>query len=174
MLSEAVTVIELAMGQGSVRLVPVPLHKGKRRQRGFNQAELIAKSALKLLPADRFELATDILIRTRPTESQIGLTSHQRRENLRGAFAVPHPAEVKNREVLLIDDVYTTGTTATECARILRRAGTSRVWVATAARTLKLASKYQEIEPEESGLQRAGFIVSTIEVFENDAEVSRL
>ena len=60
---------------------------------------------------------------------------------------VPHTAEVakeiKNREVLLVDDVYTTGSTATECARVLRRAGASQVWVATVARTLKLASNYE-------------------------------
>jgi orotate phosphoribosyltransferase len=88
-------------------------------------------------------LATILLLRTRDTPSQIGLTSHQRRENLRGAFTVRHAAEVTGREVLLVDDVYTTGTTATECSRVLRRAGASRVWVATVARTLKLASNVE-------------------------------
>jgi predicted amidophosphoribosyltransferase len=88
------------------------------------------------------------LYRTRDTQSQIGLTSHQRRENLRGAFSVPRAAEVTGREVLLVDDVYTTGTTATECARVLRKAGAERVLVATVARTLKLASKYAELEVE--------------------------
>jgi len=63
---------------------------------------------------------------------------------MRGAFAVPHAADVKGREILLVDDVYTTGTTVTECVRVLRRAGASRVWVATVARTLKLASKEQQ------------------------------
>ena len=92
---------------------------------------------------ERLQLAPDLLHRTRDTHSQIGLTSHQRRENMRGAFAVPHAADVKGREILLVDDVYTTGTTATECARVLRRAGASRVWVATVARTLKLASNIE-------------------------------
>jgi glutamine phosphoribosylpyrophosphate amidotransferase len=73
------------------------------------------------------------------------LTSHQRRENLRGAFAVARAQEVTGREVLLVDDVYTTGTTASECAKVLRRAGAAKVWVATVARTLKLASKYVDI-----------------------------
>jgi orotate phosphoribosyltransferase len=68
---------------------------------------------------------------------------------LRGAFAVARAAEVIGREVLLVDDVYTTGTTATECARVLRRAGARRVWVATVARTLKLASNYAEFRPDE-------------------------
>ena len=135
-------------------MIPVPLFKAKRHQRGFNQAELIARAALKFHPAgERLQLRTDILLRKRDTQSQIGLTSHQRRENLRGAFAVARAAEVTGREVLLVDDVYTTGTTASECARVLRRAGATQVWVATVARTLKLASKYADLaandeEPE--------------------------
>ena len=88
---------------------------------------------------------------TRDTHSQIGLTSHQRRENLRGAFPVMRAAEVTGRDLLLVDDVYTTGTTATECAKVLRRAGARQVWVATVARTLKLASKYAVGERAEGG-----------------------
>ncbi len=134
--------------QQPILVIPVPLYKTKRRQRGFNQAELIARAALKLHPAgERLQLAADILQRTRDTHSQIGLTSHQRRENLRGAFAVTRATEVIGRDLLLVDDVYTTGTTATECARVLRRAGARQVWVATVARTLKLASNYAEFRP---------------------------
>jgi orotate phosphoribosyltransferase len=82
------------------------------------------------------------------------LTSHQRRENLRGAFAVARAAAVTGREVLLVDDVYTTGTTVTECARVLRRAGARQVWVATVARTLKSASNdagHERVEDGEEG-----------------------
>ena len=78
------------------------------------------------------------LVARREVGSQIGLTRHQRRENMRGAFAVSDPTRILNRDILLIDDVYTTGTTASECARVLRRAGAVRVWLATVARTLKL------------------------------------
>jgi ComF family protein len=140
-----------------VLVIPVPLFKGRRRQRGFNQAELIARAALKTRTAgERLLLATDMLLRTRATQSQIGLTSHQRRENMRGAFTIARAAEVTGREIVLVDDVYTTGTTATECARMLRKAGAAKVWVATVARTLKLASKYEELNVSEfQGLEAA-------------------
>ncbi|MGC1450814.1 MAG: ComF family protein [Candidatus Sulfotelmatobacter sp.] len=152
MLAEVLTTLEPAFEQARfertmseqapVLVIPVPLYKAKRRQRGFNQAELIARNALKFYPAqERLQLAAGVLLRTGDTSLQVGLTSHQRRANLRGAFAVPRAAEVTGREVLLVDDVYTTGTTAAECARVLRRAGASQVWVATVARTLRLASK---------------------------------
>jgi len=120
-----------------VALVPVPLHAGKRRQRGFNQAELVAAEAVKYMGDGRFRLETGALARRRNTQSQIGLTRHQRRENLRGAFAVISREPIKNREVLLVDDVFTTGTTVSECSKVLLRAGASKIWVATIARTLK-------------------------------------
>jgi predicted amidophosphoribosyltransferase len=89
-------------------------------------------------------LRLDILQRQRETQSQIGLTSHQRRENMRSAFAVARPQEISGREVLLVDDVYTTGTTLSECAKILKRAGASKVLVATVARTLKLNTTFAD------------------------------
>jgi ComF family protein len=144
MLGEALMAVTPSLEQPTVLLVPVPLYRSKRRQRGFNQAELIAQAAVRTcISNDRFQLASDILARVRDTHSQIGLTSHRRLENVRGAFAVTHPQQIADREVVLVDDVYTTGTTASECARVLRRAGASRVWVVTVARTLKMASKFE-------------------------------
>ncbi|HZQ96880.1 MAG TPA: phosphoribosyltransferase family protein [Candidatus Sulfotelmatobacter sp.] len=146
-LAETLVSLEPSLQQPVVLLIPVPLYKGKRRERGFNQAELIARAALKACPVEkRFQLASNTLWRVRDTHSQIGLTSHQRRENLRGAFAVSASQEILGREVLLVDDVYTTGTTVSECARVLVKAGARRVWVATVARTLKLASKQEELQ----------------------------
>jgi ComF family protein len=145
MLAETIANLEQAMPVGTlfsstIRVVPVPLHTRKQAQRGFNQAEMIARDALKQLSRPkRFDLCTGVLLRRRETGSQIGLTRHQRRENMRGAFAVSDPTRILNRDILLIDDVYTTGTTASECARVLRRAGAARVWVATVARTLKIS-----------------------------------
>jgi ComF family protein len=150
MLAAAIATLQPAFTHNPVLLIPVPLYKGKRHQRGFNQAELIACCALDSLDASPLQLRIDILARTRDTHSQIGLTSHQRRENLRGAFAVARAEEVTGRAILLVDDVYTTGTTVTECAKVLRRAGAAHVWVATVARTLKLASKYAEIARDEA------------------------
>ena len=151
MLADAIVSLDSAFHQERVLVIPVPLFRGKRRQRGFNQAEMIVREALSISTAKtRLEVATEILARTRDTHSQIGLTSHQRRENMRGAFKVMRAEEVTGREVLLVDDVYTTGTTVSECAKVLRRAGAVKVWVATVARTLKMASKYVEIEPSEA------------------------
>ncbi len=140
MLAETIANLEQTMPAGTILVVPVPLHRRKRAQRGFNQAETIARGALKQLSHPRrFALCSGVLVRRRETGSQIGLTRHQRRENLRGAFAVSDPTRILNRDILLVDDVYTTGTTASECARVLRRAGAARVWVATVARTLKIS-----------------------------------
>lgn len=157
MLAEALVKLEAEFGADKVLVVPVPLYKGKRRQRGFNQAELIARNALNSRGNAQLQLASGILLRTRATQSQIGLTSHQRRENMRGAFAVSRAGEVTGREIILVDDVYTTGTTATECARVLRKAGAAKVWVATVARTLKLASNYEGLNASEFQDPERGF-----------------
>jgi ComF family protein len=150
MLAEVLDGLHPAMGDAKVLVVPVPLHIAKQRQRGFNQSEMIAKIALKLAPSGNdYAFVADALERTRDTQSQIGLTRHQRRENLRGAFRVKHPDLIASQQVLLVDDVLTTGTTASECARILRRAGASKVWVATVARTLKADAQFAHIEQVE-------------------------
>lgn len=134
MLAESIAKLECA---DSLVVVPVPLHSAKRRQRGFNQAQLIARAALKRLANNGIHAAPDTLVRVRPTVSQIGLTRPQRRDNIRGAFRVVHLNRVAGRSILLVDDVLTTGTTASECARVLKKAGAQEVWVATVARTLK-------------------------------------
>ena len=150
-LAGTIASLEKAIPVGTIAVVPVPLHKKKQAQRGFNQAERIARSALdQLSRPKRFELCTGVLLRSRDTSSQIGLTSHQRRENLRGAFVVSDPKRISGRDILLIDDVVTTGTTAAECSRVLIRAGAARVWVATVARTLKISNVISLLENEYS------------------------
>jgi predicted amidophosphoribosyltransferase len=153
MLAEATAGLKLAAAEKAPLMIPVPLSVGRERQRGFNQAEEIARAALWqwAKPGERGaassvaaggtpalpELNTSALKRVRETQSQTGLTRHQRRANLRGAFVAARPEQIAGREIILVDDVYTTGTTAYECARVLRRAGAAEVYVATAARVLK-------------------------------------
>ena len=136
-------------------VVPVPLFAKKRKSRGFNQAELIARGAMEAMrrqrPEIQIKLASALLRRQRATESQAGLTPHQRRENVRGAFFVPRPEEVRGKHVLLVDDIYTTGATARACSKELRRAGAAAVWVATVARAqkhLRWADDTREPDPE--------------------------
>lgn len=119
-------------------VIPVPLFKARQSERGFNQAELLAGGIIRamrqLRPEWEGQFAPGALARQRATLSQAGLSMTERRRNLRGAFFVPNPGRVRGRQVLLVDDIYTTGATVRACSQALRRAGAAAVWVATAAR----------------------------------------
>jgi ComF family protein len=142
-------------------VIPVPLHRAKYTQRGFNQARALAMEAVGALRGSRPEwkltLAASTLMRLRATESQAGLTPRQRRLNLKGAFSVSDSAQVKGRHVLLVDDILTTGATARAAARTLKDAGAASVWVATLARAQRATgfgrgAAYEWLqEREESG-----------------------
>lgn len=123
----------------SLTVIAVPLHTAKERERGFNQTILLAEAAVRALhrnlPQMHFEMAPGALGRQRRTDSQSGLTPHQRRINLRGAFFAAEPERIQGRAILLLDDIYTTGATARECSRTLLRAGAASVYVATLARS---------------------------------------
>ncbi len=106
----------------------MPLHPKRIKHRGFNQALLLAQAF------PEAALAREAVVRTRHTAPQVGLNPKERRDNVKGAFAVPDPGLVKGKSVLLIDDLLTTGSTVKECARVLRRAGARRVEVLTVAR----------------------------------------
>jgi ComF family protein len=168
MLAEVIA--GLAIEADEVLVVPVPLYVAKQKQRGFNQASEITHAALKTLrfppfasqEAARqrmghplFRLAAERLMRIRDTQSQTGLTRHQRRENVRGAFVAVEPSQIAGKTVLLVDDVFTTGTTVSECAKVLRRAGAEKVYVATVARVLKSDAAPAEPEVEEETTTKA-------------------
>jgi ComF family protein len=141
MLAEAIGQL-LPDAPAEMLVVPVPLHRTKNRQRGFNQARALAKAAVDALghshPEWKLTLAPSTLMRLRATETQAGLTPAQRRKNVRGAFKVTDPAVVRGRGVLLVDDILTTGATARAAAQSLIKAGAASVYVATLARARRL------------------------------------
>ena len=115
------------------RIVPVPLHRERLRWRGFNQALLIARPLSKQAgtPIDAHSLR-----RLRPTRPQVELTGAERRDNVARAFAVTRPRAVRGRRILLVDDVYTTGSTVADCSRALLAAGARVVDVLVLARAV--------------------------------------
>ena len=111
-------------------IVPVPLHPRRERERGYNQALLLARTVARHL--DR-PLRRRVLSRPRYTSQQALVAAHRRWENVRGAFQAG--ADAQGWHWLLVDDVMTTGATASECARVLKKSGAERVSVLTIART---------------------------------------
>lgn len=117
-------------------IVPVPLHSRRLRWRGFNQSELLAKYiSLNLLPDTEIRVDEKILIRKKYTSPQMKIGSyHHRKQNIQGAFLVTNPEKIKNKTILLIDDIATTGSTIFECARILKESGAKEIYAAVIAR----------------------------------------
>ncbi len=114
-------------------VMPVPLHPTRLREREFNQSLLLADRLSRRLG---FLLSFANLVRVRSTEAQTGLRRSARLKNLRRAFLVRRPEEVAGKHVLLVDDVWTTGTTINECAKALRKAGSGDVFALTLARAV--------------------------------------
>jgi ComF family protein len=120
--------------QNSV-LVPVPIHIKKFRERGYNQSEELAKELSKIL---KTPVISDVLIKIKETPPQMELNKSEREKNLLGAFALKktHTSDVSvfNKKVFLVDDVYTTGSTMNECAKVLKKSGVKTVWGISLAR----------------------------------------
>jgi len=114
-------------------VMPVPLHVRRLKQRGFNQALLLAHRTSEALS---IPLSCDNLFRVRPTRPQVELTGEERIKNVSGAFALRQPGALADKNVVLIDDVFTTGATMNECALVLKRAGAARVTALTLARAV--------------------------------------
>jgi ComF family protein len=114
-------------------VVPVPLHASRLRERGYNQAEFIARPLARILD---IPFRSYLLVRTRPRPDKLRLTRRERWETVRGAYATREGAKVDKLRVLLVDDVLTTGATLDACSRALRGAGAARVVGLTVARAL--------------------------------------
>ncbi|MFW8602017.1 double zinc ribbon domain-containing protein [Desulfobacterota bacterium M19] len=115
-------------------IIPVPLHRKRLRQRGFNQALTLARS---LFPRNKQIIRGDLLVRQRWTTPQASLNGRERRRNLRNAFMVAGSAPVKGKNILLIDDVFTTGSTLNECAAVLLKSGAHDIQALTLARVFE-------------------------------------
>ena len=123
------------------RVVPVPLHLKKLRIRGFNQTALIIRACGRI--AGTFHIETpyqrvdqDVLLRDKWTEPQTGLGRKKRIANIKNAFKLNPKVDIDSQRILLVDDVYTTGATVNECAKVLLQGGASRVDVITLARAI--------------------------------------
>jgi ComF family protein len=116
--------LELEIWKDSI-IIPVPLEKGKWKDRGYNQSEELGKmigQSLNVLTV------THNLVKIKKTNPQMKLKAKEREGNVRNAFKIKNPQEIAGRKVFLVDDVYTTGSTMEECAKILKEAGAKQVW----------------------------------------------
>ena len=122
-------------------IVPVPLHIKRFRKRGFNQAYLLVRDWKQIaenlnLGLSNIRIDTNVLIKSRRTDPQTGLDRKKRMTNIKNAFSIRDQAIIKNKRILLVDDVYTTGATANECAKALLRGNAEYVDVLTLARAM--------------------------------------
>lgn len=116
-------------------ILPIPLHLKRLQKRGFNQSLLLART---LFPEEKKKIRYDILIRRTDTPSQTGLSGKKRRKNLKNAFIVAKPSEIAGKNILLLDDVFTTGSTSNECAKALKSSGCKKVEILTICRADKI------------------------------------
>ena len=110
-------------------LVPIPLHRKRENWRGFNQSKLLVLALSKKYKV-KF---SDLLVRKVETRTQVGLSKEERAENVKGIFGISEGVNLKGKNVLLVDDVFTSGSTAKEACRVLKRAGAGEVWALTIA-----------------------------------------
>lgn len=112
-------------------VLPLPLEKSRLKWRGFNQSEELARYFCQNF---NLEMRNDVLIKVKKTKFQVNLDEKERRENIKGAFLVENKSTIEGRKILLIDDIYTTGSTLEEAAKILKESGAKEVWGLVLAR----------------------------------------
>jgi competence protein ComFC len=114
-------------------IIPVPLHKNRLKSRGFNQSALLADY---LSHRSGIPCLENLLIRRVDTKTQTGFNRYRRADNLKGAFSIVKPHDLEDKNILLVDDVHTSGATADSCSRVLHQAGVNKVYVLTLAAVL--------------------------------------
>lgn len=112
-------------------MIPVPLHKSRKKEREFNQAELLCRG---IEESCSIKAATDVVVRNRMTVPQVKMSPQKRKANLHGAFTIKIPDRIHGKRILLVDDVFTTGSTVNEISLTLKQAGAKMVMVYTLAR----------------------------------------
>lgn len=113
-------------------IIPIPLHKKRFKERGYNQSELLAKALSKKI---NLPLVLNNLIKVKETTTQTKLTKLERKENLNGCFEIKNRDEIVGKNILLLDDVFTTGATTEEASRVLKSAGANKIYILTFAHT---------------------------------------
>lgn len=111
-------------------MICIPMYISKKMQRGYNQSELIAKEIARTIG---LKYINRNLVKIKNTKKQSTLTKNQREENVKNAFAVRNLDDIKNKNIILFDDIYTTGSTVNECSRVLKKAGAKEIVVLTLA-----------------------------------------
>ncbi|MEK7081374.1 MAG: phosphoribosyltransferase family protein [Patescibacteria group bacterium] len=131
---EEIADMKIFAGDGKFIVIPIPLSPAKLKKRGFNQSELMARKICELGGEGLFVLRNDILIKVKETESQMSIRQKEKRlRNLVGAFAVKNGADLRGGNVIIIDDIITTGATINEATRVLKEAGAREVIAFTVA-----------------------------------------
>lgn len=113
-------------------IISVPMYKKKKNQRGYNQSELIAREIAQKV--ENIQYRNDILVKIKNTAKQSSLNKEQRKENLKNAYAIKNKEYIHNKNILIFDDIYTTGSTANECAKTLSEAGAKEIGILTIAK----------------------------------------
>lgn len=112
-------------------IIPVPIHKKRKAQRGYNQTQLIASKISRCL---NIKFCNNVLVKNKDIIAQSKLNKKERIQNIKGAFKILNLEEIKGKNILLLDDIYTTGSTANECSKILKKAGAKKLGVLTIAK----------------------------------------
>lgn len=133
-ISEEIADYKLMENFSNIILIPIPLSRKRYRERGYNQAELFCKELVKLDDYTNFKLEENILIKPKETEHQARIKNrNERMKNIIGSFSVQNEYLIKNKNIILIDDILTTGATLTEAKKVLKKAGARKVIAFTVA-----------------------------------------